>query len=49
MLSISPSTLSTLSQVLLPEYGGHKVDLGDEEAEYVLFQDDDLLGKFDRA
>ncbi len=30
--------------VLLPEYGGHTVKLGEEE--YQLFRDEDILGKF---
>jgi chaperonin GroES len=29
--------------VLLPEYGGHKITLGDEK-EYFLYRDDDILG-----
>lgn len=32
-------------KVLLPEYGGHALELGGEE--YHLFRQDDILGKFD--
>lgn len=36
-------------QVLLPEYGGTKVDLGaDGDDEFVLYRDDDILGTFER-
>ncbi len=31
-------------RVLLPEYGGHKVQVGDDEM--FLFRADDILGKF---
>jgi chaperonin GroES len=31
--------------VLLPEYGGHTVKLGEEE--FQLFRDEDILGKFE--
>lgn len=32
-------------KVLLPEYGGHTVKLGEDE--YHLYREEDLLGKFD--
>lgn len=32
-------------KVLLPEYGGHTVKLGDDELS--LFRDEDILGKFE--
>uniref|UniRef100_A0A0B6YBQ1 10 kDa heat shock protein, mitochondrial n=1 Tax=Arion vulgaris TaxID=1028688 RepID=A0A0B6YBQ1_9EUPU len=41
---IAPS-VKVGDKVLLPEYGGTKVVL--EEQEYFLFRDSDLLGKFD--
>ena len=31
-------------RVLLPEYGGHTVKLGEDE--YHLYRDEDILGKF---
>ena len=31
--------------VLLPEYGGHTVKMGDQE--FQLFRDEDILGKFE--
>jgi chaperonin GroES len=39
------TTLKVGDNVLLPEYGGVKVKMGDEEA--VLFRESDILGKFD--
>lgn len=38
-------TLKTGDKVLLPEYGGTKVNIDDEEL--YLFREDDILGKFD--
>jgi len=32
--------------VLLPEYGGHTVKMGEEE--FQLFRDEDILGKFEQ-
>merc|ERR1712002_874846 len=40
-----PMNVAAGDKVLLPEYGGTKVKLGDEE--YLLFRDDDILGKFE--
>jgi len=41
--------VSGFSQVLLPEYGGVKVDADSAtEEEYFLFRDEDILGKFER-
>jgi chaperonin GroES len=39
------TTLKVGDKVLLPEYGGMKVKMGDEEA--VLFRESDILGKFE--
>jgi chaperonin GroES len=39
------TTLKVADSVLLPEYGGMKVNLGDEEL--FLFRESDILGKFD--
>jgi chaperonin GroES len=39
------TTLKTGDTVLLPEYGGMKVKLDDEEL--FLFRESDILGKFD--
>lgn len=36
---------STSDAVLLPEYGGTKVKLGEDDM--FLFREDDILGKFD--
>lgn len=33
--------------VLLPEYGGTKVKMGDDDEVLFLFRESDLLGKFD--
>mmetsp|Transcript_40698 Transcript_40698/g.49541 ORF Transcript_40698/g.49541 Transcript_40698/m.49541 type:complete len:104 (-) Transcript_40698:309-620(-) len=38
-------TLKTGDKVLLPEYGGTKVTIDDDEM--FLFREDDILGKFD--
>ena len=42
---LHPTTLKEGDQVLLPEYGGTKVKVGDDE--YVLFRESDVLGKFE--
>ncbi|EKU23088.1 chaperonin 10 [Nannochloropsis gaditana CCMP526] len=42
--TLIPPSVKEGDTVLLPEYGGHTVKLGDEE--YQLFRDEDLLGKF---
>ncbi|XP_065839663.1 10 kDa heat shock protein, mitochondrial-like [Oscarella lobularis] len=39
-----PVSVAVGDTVLLPEYGGTKIEL--DEKEYVLFRDGDLLGKF---
>jgi len=39
------TTLAPGDKVLLPEYGGTKIKLGDEEA--FLFRESDILGKFE--
>merc|ERR1712124_161367 len=39
-----PVSVAVGDSVLLPEYGGTKVELNDEE--FILFRDSDLLGKF---
>ena len=41
--SLKPVTVKEGDTVLLPEYGGSKVVLGDEK-EYYLYRDDDLMG-----
>ncbi|CAM9156377.1 unnamed protein product, partial [Choristocarpus tenellus] len=40
-----PVNVSVGDTVLLPEYGGQTLKLGDEE--YSLFRDEDILGKFE--
>ncbi|KAK0420698.1 hypothetical protein QR680_014832 [Steinernema hermaphroditum] len=40
-----PMTVKAGDRVLLPEYGGTKVYIGDKE--YVLFREGDIMGKFD--
>ena len=42
--NIIPMTVATGDRVLLPEYGGHTIDIGGQE--YQLFRNDDILGKF---
>lgn len=39
----TPMLVKEGDTVLLPEYGGHKITLGDEK-EYFLYRDDDILG-----
>merc|ERR1712168_260800 len=41
---IVPLSVSVGDSVLLPEYGGTKLEMDDEE--YMLFRESDLLGKF---
>ncbi|CAN0061458.1 unnamed protein product [Discosporangium mesarthrocarpum] len=40
-----PVSVSVGDTVLLPEYGGQTIKLGDEE--FNLFRDEDILGKFE--
>eukprot|EP00794_Sanderia_malayensis_P003760 gene3760-4282_t len=42
---IVPVSVNVGDKVLLPEYGGTKVEFDDKE--YYIFRDHDLLGKFD--
>lgn len=39
-----PVNVAVGDRVLLPEYGGHTVKLGEDE--YTLYRDEDILGKF---
>jgi len=41
---IAPS-VAVGDTVLLPEYGGHTIKMGEEE--FQLFRDEDILGKFE--
>jgi len=41
---VMPLSVKTGDRVLLPEYGGTKVEL--ENKEYFLFRDTDILGRF---
>jgi chaperonin GroES len=41
--SVKPVSVKEGDTVLLPEYGGSKVTLGDNQ-EYFLYRDDDLMG-----
>lgn len=43
--TLHPTTLKSGDQVLLPEYGGSKLKIDDEEL--FLFRESDILGKFD--
>jgi chaperonin GroES len=43
---LHPTTLKVGDKVLLPEYGGMKVKLGDDDT-MALFRESDILGKFD--
>jgi chaperonin GroES len=43
--NVIPMTVSVGDTVLLPEYGGHKFEMGDDEV--FLFRNDDILGKFE--
>jgi co-chaperonin GroES (HSP10) len=40
-----PLLLQVGDKVLLPEYGGHQVKLGEDE--FHLYREEDILGKFD--
>ena len=40
-----PMTVAVGDKVLLPEYGGQTVKMGEEE--FQLFRNDDILGKFE--
>jgi chaperonin GroES len=42
--SLIPVSVKVGDRILLPEYGGTKVNLDD--AEYYLFRDSDIMGKF---
>ncbi|XP_054165919.1 10 kDa heat shock protein, mitochondrial-like [Oppia nitens] len=41
---VVPTTVQTGDKVLLPEYGGTKVEI--EDKEYYLFRDSEILGKW---
>jgi len=43
--TLHPTTLQMGDKVLLPEYGGTKVKMGDEEV--FIFRESDILGKFE--
>lgn len=43
--TVIPMSVSEGDKVLLPEYGGTEVKLGDET--FHLFRDDDILGKYE--
>lgn len=43
--TLHPTNLKEGDKVLLPEYGGSKVTMGDEVV--FLFRESDILGKFD--
>ena len=43
--TLHATTLKEGDKVLLPEYGGSKVKIGDDEL--FLFRESDILGKFD--
>jgi chaperonin GroES len=43
--TLHPVTLKVGDKVLLPEYGGTKVKIGDDEV--FLFRESDILGKFE--
>jgi chaperonin GroES len=43
--NLHPVSLKTGDSVLLPEYGGMKVEIDNEEL--FLFREDEILGKFD--
>mmetsp|Transcript_15040 Transcript_15040/g.34742 ORF Transcript_15040/g.34742 Transcript_15040/m.34742 type:complete len:104 (-) Transcript_15040:12-323(-) len=43
--NLHPPSLATGDKVLLPEYGGTKVSIDDEDL--FLFRESDILGKFD--
>ena len=41
---LMPMNCAVGDRVLLPEYGGHAVKVGEDELQ--LFRDEDILGKF---
>lgn len=41
-----PMNIKAGDKVLLPEYGGHFVKLGEDE--YHLYREEDILGRFDK-
>jgi len=41
-----PMSVAVGDTVLLPEYGGHTVKMGEQE--FQLFRDEDILGKFEQ-
>eukprot|EP00040_Diaphanoeca_grandis_P018089 m.95088 g.95088 ORF g.95088 m.95088 type:complete len:101 (-) comp26786_c0_seq1:203-505(-) len=43
--AVVPIAVSEGDKVLLPDYGGVKIELGGED--YFIFRDSDILGKFD--
>jgi chaperonin GroES len=43
--NLHPPTLKAGDKVLLPEYGGTKVKIAEDE--FVLFRESDVLGKFE--
>lgn len=43
--SLTPMVLQKGDKVLLPEYGGHALEIGGEELH--LFRQDEILGKFE--
>ena len=45
--NLHPTTLSVGDKVLLPEYGGMKIKIGDDKDEVFLFRESDILGKFE--
>jgi len=42
---VIPVSVQAGDNVLLPEYGGTKIEMGEQD--YYLFRDSDLLGKFE--
>ncbi|CAK9105726.1 10 kDa heat shock protein, partial [Durusdinium trenchii] len=45
--NLLPMSVAVGDKVLLPEYGGQPVKLGDGDDEYQLFRNEDLLGKYE--
>ena len=43
--TLLPVLLQAGDRVLLPEYGGHTVKIGEEEL--TLYRDEDILGRFE--
>jgi len=46
--TLVPCSVSPGDEVLLPEYGGTKVEAG-EDVEMMLFKDSDILGKWEES